>query len=39
MVFDEPVWHDPTAIAIVAAWGIAGAVLALRGFRWEPRER
>jgi ABC-2 type transport system permease protein len=26
------------AIAVVAAWGAAGVVLALRMFRWEPRE-
>lgn len=39
MVFDEPIWKHPTAIAIVAAWGVAGAVLAVRRFRWEPRER
>jgi ABC-2 type transport system permease protein len=28
--------HD---LLIVAAWGIAGAALALRKFRWEPRSR
>ena len=27
-----------TAIVVVALWGIAGALLALRSFRWEPRE-
>jgi ABC-2 type transport system permease protein len=26
------------AIAVVAIWGAAGVVLALRMFRWEPRE-
>jgi hypothetical protein len=26
-------------VAVVAAWGLAGAVLSVRGFRWEPRER
>ena len=25
--------------AVVAVWGAGGAVLALRTFRWEPRER
>ena len=39
MVFDERIWHHPTDVAVVAAWGIAGALVALRGFRWEPRER
>jgi hypothetical protein len=24
---------------MVAAWGVVGAVVAFRGFRWEPRER
>ncbi len=27
-----------TAIVVVALWGVAGALLALRSFRWEPRE-
>jgi hypothetical protein len=26
------------AIAVVALWGAVGVVLALRMFRWEPRE-
>lgn len=39
MVFSEGIWEHPTDVAIIAAWGVAGAVVALRGFRWEPRER
>jgi ABC-2 type transport system permease protein len=35
----NPPWHDPGAIAVVAAWGLAGYLLALRRFTWEPRER
>jgi ABC-2 type transport system permease protein len=35
----ERVWSDPTAIAVVAAWGAAGLAVALRRFRWEPVER
>jgi ABC-2 type transport system permease protein len=31
-------WSKPGAIAVLAAWGIAGALLALRRFRWEPIE-
>ena len=31
-------WSKPAAIAIVAAWGLAGAAIALRRFRWEPYE-
>ena len=26
-------------VGVVAAWGVAGAVVAARNFRWEPRER
>jgi len=35
----EPVWDDPLAIAVVAAWGIGGAIVGARRFGWEPRER
>ncbi len=36
---DVQIWDRPVDVAVVAAWGLAGAVLAVRGFRWEPRER
>jgi ABC-2 type transport system permease protein len=39
MVFGEPIWEHPREVAMVAAWGVVGAVVAFRGFRWEPRER
>ena len=39
MLADAGIWERPRAAAVVAAWGIAGAVAATRGFRWEPRER
>jgi ABC-2 type transport system permease protein len=29
---------SPGAIAAVAVWGLAGLVVAMRMFRWEPRE-
>jgi ABC-2 type transport system permease protein len=32
------IWNRPAAVAVVAAWGIAGAIIAARRFRWEPRE-
>ena len=32
------IWEEPLDVAVVAAWGLAGAVLALRGFRWVPTE-
>jgi len=33
------IWTEPRAIAVVAAWGIGGLVVAVRYFGWEPRER
>ncbi|MGH3102844.1 MAG: ABC transporter permease [Gaiellaceae bacterium] len=33
------VWTRPGAVAVVAAWGLAGLAVALRRFDWEPRER
>jgi len=39
MVFDDQIWDHPAAVVVVAAWGLVGAVVAVRGFRWEPRER
>ena len=35
---DETIWSSWEPAAVVAAWGLAGLVLAIRGFRWEPRE-
>lgn len=35
----EAAWSDPAALAAVAAWGLLGLVVAVRRFRWEPRER
>jgi len=32
------IWSRPEAVAIVAAWGVGGLIVALRRFRWEPRE-
>lgn len=39
MVYGDHIWEHPGAVAMVAAWGVLGAVVALHGFRWEPRER
>ena len=33
------IWTEPGAIAVVAAWGVAGIAVAVRYFGWEPRER
>ena len=34
----EGLSSSPEAVAILVAWGLAGVLLALRTFRWEPRE-
>jgi ABC-2 type transport system permease protein len=34
----QELWDKPTAVAVLAAWGALGMALALRKFRWEPRE-
>ena len=34
-----PIWDAPGSVAVVAAWGVAGALVAARRFGWEPRER
>jgi ABC-2 type transport system permease protein len=34
----EELWDEPTAVAVLAGWGALGMVIALRKFRWEPRE-
>jgi ABC-2 type transport system permease protein len=35
----EAVWSQATDIAIVAAWGAVGYLVARQRFGWEPRER
>jgi ABC-2 type transport system permease protein len=35
----DSLFSDPTALAVVLAWGAAGLVVALRWFGWMPRER
>jgi ABC-2 type transport system permease protein len=35
---DREIWDKGTAIAVLAAWAVAGLVIAQRKFRWEPRE-
>jgi ABC-2 type transport system permease protein len=32
------IWDEPTAVAVLAAWGAFGILVAMRKFRWEPRE-
>jgi ABC-2 type transport system permease protein len=38
IIHDRAIWDRPGAVAVVAAWGILGALVAMRHFRWEPRE-
>jgi ABC-2 type transport system permease protein len=38
MLHGHEIWSQGTNVAIVAAWGVAGVVVALRSFRWEPTE-
>jgi ABC-2 type transport system permease protein len=38
MVYDQHVWADRRALAVVAAWGVAGLIVAIRRFSWQPRE-
>ncbi len=40
IVYDgKPIWEQPTAVAVLLAWGLAGTLIAARFFGWEPRER
>ena len=38
IVFGRPMWHQPTAIGVLAAWGLVGLLLAVLYFRWEPTQ-
>jgi ABC-2 type transport system permease protein len=39
VIGNEHAWSEAGNLVVVAAWGLVGAVLAARRFRWEPRER
>jgi ABC-2 type transport system permease protein len=39
MVYDDSIWDHLDNAAVVAAWGVVGLAVAIRGFRWEPVER
>jgi len=34
----QQLWDKPAAVAVLAGWGAIGMAIALRTFRWEPRE-
>jgi ABC-2 type transport system permease protein len=38
MLRGAEIWNRPGAVAVIAAWGTFGAIVAARRFRWEPRE-
>jgi len=38
MLHGQDIWSQGTNVAVLAAWGIAGVIVALRAFRWEPHE-
>jgi ABC-2 type transport system permease protein len=35
---NETIWSSWESAVVVAAWGVAGLLLAIRSFRWSPRE-
>ena len=38
VLHDEQIWDNWQAVAVISAWGAFGIAVALRRFRWEPRE-
>jgi len=38
MLKGTQIWNEPKDVAVLVIWGVAGALLALRYFRWVPRE-
>ena len=38
MLHGQELWDRPGDIAVVAAWGVVGAIVALTRFRWAPAE-
>jgi ABC-2 type transport system permease protein len=38
LLHGQQIWTQGQAVAVVAAWGLAGALVAARRFRWEPRD-
>src|SRR5438094_8404586 len=35
---NQQIWNRPGDVAVIAAWGLAGAIVAARRFRCEPQE-
>jgi ABC-2 type transport system permease protein len=38
MLHGHEIWSQGTNVAVIAAWGLAGVIVAVRHFRWEPHE-
>jgi len=38
MLHGHEIWSQGTNVAVITAWGLAGVIVALRAFRWEPHE-
>ena len=38
MLDGDAIWTQGTNVAVLAAWGLAGVIVAVRAFRWEPHE-
>jgi ABC-2 type transport system permease protein len=38
MLKGTQIWNEPKDLAVILVWGVAGTLLALRYFRWVPRE-
>src|SRR5207247_6064282 len=38
MLHAQAIWSYPGSVAVIVAWGLLGAFVAVRTFRWEPTE-
>ena len=34
----KQIWDEPGSVAVIAGWGLVGLVVAVRRFRWEPKD-
>lgn len=39
ILHDQAVWERLSDVGVLAGWGLVGAIVALRYFRWEPQSR
>jgi ABC-2 type transport system permease protein len=38
VLLHQSIWSNWEQVAVIAVWGLAGVILSVRFFRWEPRE-